>query len=53
MSLFRGSNGVGTGTVNAKPLTLADYDVASWNAYSFLGDGTTTIFTLASDAGSA
>ena len=52
MSLFRGSNGVGTGTVNAKPLTLADYDVASWNAYSFLGDGTTTIFTLASDAGS-
>ena len=52
MSLFRGSNGVGTGTVNAKPLTLADYDIASWNAYSFLGDGTTTIFTLASDAGS-
>jgi len=52
MSLFRGSNGVGTGTINAKPLTLADYDIASWNAYSFLGDGTTTIFTLASDAGS-
>ena len=35
MSLFRGSTGIGTGTIEAKALTLSDYDTASWNVYSF------------------
>jgi len=53
MSLFRGSTGIGTGTIEAKALTLSDYDTASWNVYSFFGNGTSKVFNLESDAGSS
>jgi len=53
MSLFRGSTGIGTGTIEAKALTLSDYDTASWNVYSFFGNGTSQVFNLESDAGSS
>ncbi len=53
MSLFRGSTGIGTGTIEAKALTLSDYDTASWNVYSFFGNGTSKVFNLETDAGSS